>query len=249
VEVLDFLGKGMSRWTDSPGSSVSSNRRLSQVELLEFHRHGWLGPYLISDLSLVDQVRQIAQKTPRSERSGRHLDLHTLFRLCVCEEVLDRVEGLLGPDVVLFQSRMWVKRVGAGRLGWHQDVASWPMHPPLAVSAWIALEDVRHANGCMQLASGSHRRFHAHEESDGVRIVPGFSPSQLVSMELGAGQFFLFSGTLVHASEANATAQPRHALAVRFTTPSVSVDRPQPHILVRGRDRFGLHPLVSPPTE
>src|SRR5688572_22866732 len=43
-----------------------------------------------------------------------------------------------------------------GKLNWHQDYAYWPLAQPLAVTAWIALDDVTLENGCMKMALGSH---------------------------------------------------------------------------------------------
>ena len=40
---------------------------------------------------------------------------------------------------------------------WHQDAPLWPILAPMTeVSAWVALDDVDEANGCMSMVPGSH---------------------------------------------------------------------------------------------
>ena len=73
-------------------------------------------------------------------------------------EILDCVEALLGPDIVLWGSQVFCKPARTGRkIPWHQDGKYWPMRPLATVSAWIAIDDATPENGNMRYLPGSHR--------------------------------------------------------------------------------------------
>ena len=77
---------------------------------------------------------------------------------------MDRVEGILGPDIVLWQSNFFNKPPGAKEIPWHQDMNFWSseIEPGINVSAWLAIDDTDVTNSCVQLMPGSHRKMIPH---------------------------------------------------------------------------------------
>jgi hypothetical protein len=71
--------------------------------------------------------------------------------------LLDLVEQVLGPDVILWGSQVFCKPARTGRtIPWHQDGQYWPIRPIATCSVWIALDDATPENGCMRYVPGSH---------------------------------------------------------------------------------------------
>src|SRR5207244_2165335 len=91
----------------------------------------------------------------------RHLDEEFVWRLATHPRVLDAVEELIGPDILLLGSHFFCKYPAEERgerfVAWHQDVTYWGLEPPFALSAWVAIDDADEANGCMRAIPGSHR--------------------------------------------------------------------------------------------
>ena len=191
----------------------------------------------------------------------RHLDDRTIYELCAHPAVVERVASILGPDVLVWHSRVFHKRSGDPPIPWHQDGAYWNLEPLVSVSAWIAIERADASNACVEVIPGSHRKPLTHVPAPGTgRFARQAEPSQVdaqgaVRIELDPGEFFLFDPWLLHSSTANPSGRPRTALSVRYTTPAVTVDveKLRPSVpgygvqLVRGCDRDGRNPLARPP--
>jgi hypothetical protein len=179
--------------------------------------------------------------------------------------VLDLVEQVLGPDVILWGSQVFCKPARTGRtIPWHQDGQYWPIRPIATCSVWIALDDATPENGCMRYVPGSHAAgslfVHRRREGEDLVLFEEVDPAahDLAGARddaLEAGQFSLHDVYLIHGSEANRSDRRRAGFVVRFM-PATSlfdrhIDRRQdqaglsfsfsrrPIWLVRGRDRAG----------
>lgn len=107
---------------------------------------------------------------------------------------------------------------------WHQDAPYWPMDPIGAFSAWIAVDDVTIANGCLHFVPGSHK-FGLLEPVnlgiEGESIVDkmserGYKVAEPVPMEMEAGGVTFHHGCNFHYAGPNQTDQPRRAHAVIY---------------------------------
>jgi len=80
--------------------------------------------------------------------------------------LLDVVEDLLGPDLVIYNTQALLKPAFHGTSQpWHQDAAYWPIRPMNMVSCWIAIDEATPENGCMRFIPGSHKRGLAEHRS------------------------------------------------------------------------------------
>ena len=53
--------------------------------------------------------------------------------------ILDMVEQVVGPDIVLWGTTLFYKRAVSGpETGWHRDGQVWPIKPLATTSVWIA---------------------------------------------------------------------------------------------------------------
>ena len=168
------------------------------------------------------------------------------------ETLLDAVEDLIGPDLLLWDGAFINKAPRTATfVSWHQDLTYWGIGPPeRIVSIWLALSEVNSANGCMRVVPGTHRggilphvdRFGGENLlSRGQEIDAGFDPDAAVDVVLAPGQMSLHHGHVVHGSNPNASDQRRIGFNLQFIAPGVR-QREMTHdsaMLVRGRDRDG----------
>ncbi len=73
------------------------------------------------------------------------------------DTVLDTVEAIIGPDILIWTSDLIVKEAGKGKyVGWHQDLPYYELSTNKAVSAWLALTPSTRVSGCMRVLPGTH---------------------------------------------------------------------------------------------
>jgi len=232
---------------------------LSPAEIRQYHDEGYLGPYVLCSpaqmaelrAKIVDEVLPTLMARPDKQR---HLDARVVYDLCTHPAVLDRIESLVGPDVLLWQSRIVTKEPGAKLITWHTDDNYLKIEPRLNFSAWIALDETTEQNGAVRLMPGTHKLTIPHIPSTGdvyspMQADPRYfdENGRVVEMRLQPGEFFLFTDRTLHQSGPNHTAQARIGLAVRFTVPLVRIDHDLGVLVVRGQDRLGFNEIVQPP--
>jgi len=179
--------------------------------------------------------------------------------------ILDLVEQLIGPDIILWGSQVFCKPAATGKaIPWHQDGQYWPIKPLATCSVWIALDDARPENGCMRFIPGSHSGANVFRHRTSARndivlnqeVEPAlFDESKARDDVLEAGQFSLHDVYLIHGSNANRSPNRRAAFAIRYMPATSTFERhtgdthrqadvsfsmsKRPIWLLRGRDRGG----------
>lgn len=241
--------------------------KLSPAEIDFFHQNGYLGPYEAVSPEDMAGIREhidtevLTRPGPsRSIVQSRHMDSRVVYDLATQPAILDRAASLYGPDLILWATNFFNKEPGGLEIPWHQDMNYWPLEPLLNISAWIAIDDVKIDNSCVQLLPGSHKKIVPHIKSrDGMAFGEEadeefFDKSRIVNMELEPGQFFLFNEKLLHHSEPNRSNRRRMGMSVRLTLPIVRIEQDGPPlhpghcaILVRGEDYMGFNRLMDPP--
>lgn len=228
----------------------------------QFLTTGFAGPFQLVEEAEAHQLRVaycaaagIDVRTPgpaTAALSAWHHQHRWAYDLAIRPAILDRVEELLGPDLILWAMFAWYKPPHTGkRIPWHQDASYWPIEPKKNVTAWVALDHCTPANGCLRLIPGSHRTAIGHVAvTDPTSwFDKGADPSavderQAVDAVLRPGEFVLFNEGTLHGSEANRSDRPRFGLSLRYTSPEVNIngdkwgDDRVKAFLVRGVDRF-----------
>jgi len=243
-----------------------SSSLLSENEVKQFHENGYLGPFTaVSEKVMAvirDRLDEEVLTTPGpsggSPSSMRHLDKKLVYDLVTHREILGRVQGILGPHLLLWACTFWLKEPGGKEIPWHQDLNYWPVEPIINITAWIAVDEVTEENACLQVIPGSHRSIIPHvtggegkwfdEEADPEKI----DTSKAVNLTLKPGQFVLFNERLVHHSDVNTSNMRRFAMGPRFTIPIVRINHGElfpghAAILVSGEDYMGFNRLTEPP--
>ena len=163
-------------------------------------------------------------------------------------EILDPVESLLGPDLLVWSVELFIKEPGSAKtVSWHQDITYWGMgETDEEVTAWVALSEVSEAAGCMRFIPGSHTGgLVAHRDTFAAdnllsrgQSIDAVDESRAAFGPLRPGEMSLHHGRCFHASGPNRSDDRRIGLAIRYVTPGVR----QPGLgrdyamLVRGTD-------------
>jgi non-heme Fe2+,alpha-ketoglutarate-dependent halogenase len=182
------------------------------------------------------------------------------FELCSHPRLVGAVADLLGPNVMLWDAKLFPKPAHSRSfVSWHQDATYVGLRPlDKVLTVWIALTEADAENGAMSYLPGSHRmgqREHAKTHADGNLLSRGqvisyqVDPGRVRAVTLHAGQASAHHMHLVHGSPPNPSARPRIGLSINFVTPDVieTGDDPRPATVLRGVDQYGhFAPLRVP---
>jgi len=191
-------------------------------------------------------------------KEGPHYTLRFASELARHPRVLDAVEDIIGPDVLLWSSAIWIKEPGDGRyVSWHQDGRYWGLEPFDGVSVWIALSPATEESGAMRMIPGTHLGpvvDHVDTYAEGNLLtrgqaIPGVDEARAVTVALSPGQMSLHAMGTFHGSGPNRAGDRRIGFSAQYLPPHMRqvVGEPDYAILVRGQDRHG-HFLLREPT-
>jgi len=232
---------------------------LSQQQLEQFNREGYLKPFRVFDEEEIighrayfDDLlaRVLAEGGSSYSISTAHLKYGTVYDILTHPRIVALVQAILGDNVVAWGSHYFCKLPGDAKpVHWHQDASYWPLTPAHAVTVWLAIDDADRENGCMRFLPGSHHYGHLTyrltEESENavlnqaVEEVEQFGDP--VDVELGAGEVSLHTDLLLHGSEPNRSPRRRCGLTLRYCAAEVraSLDWNLKGVLVAGSDPTG----------
>lgn len=186
---------------------------------------------------------------PLHYKSKVHTILRSPMELATLPGVLDIVEQLIGPDILLYNVTYVVKDPGStAHVSWHQDLTYWGLSHDDQVSMWLALSPATAESGCMRMLPGSHRTGrHAHETTEDDsnvlfqgQTVHGISEDDAVMCPLQPGQASFHHGWTLHASMPNLSNDRRIGLNVQYIAPHIRQTKNDHDtaILVRGEDGY-----------
>lgn len=251
-------------------------RVITEDRATAFARDGYVAGIRVYDTEGADQVRREFDALEAAEGRDkcqiglldRHFDQRFAWEVATHPTVLDTVEAAIGPDILLLATHFFCKYPEPGAttapkfVAWHQDVTYWGLEPPLAVTAWYAVDDADVENGCMRVIPGTHDAIREHGTSQRAgnllsinQEVPASEAEEqrAVDVVLRAGEISLHHGTLIHGSNPNLSPRRRCGLTIRYVPPYVrqvatnSQGRTWTAILVRGKDPYGHFGTVEAP--
>jgi non-heme Fe2+,alpha-ketoglutarate-dependent halogenase len=248
-------------------SAPVATRRLAPSQIEAFHRQGYLYP--LRALS-ADEARRLRGQLEAFEarqgapirdlyRTKSHLVFTWVAELVRHPRILDAVEDLLGPDLLVWSAGFFLKEARDPHyVSWHQDSTYWGLSAPDVVSAWLALTVANVANGCMRVVPGSHLRDQIpHRDtfsrdnllSRGQEVMVEVRDEDAVPMPLEPGEFSLHHVRMIHGSEPNGSDDRRIGLAIRYipTRLRQTAGSRDSATLVRGVDRYGHFELEPAP--
>lgn len=228
---------------------------LSQEQVQSYDRDGCVFPVTI--MSPIEAKRHRARlEQAEAERGRMHYMTKPYLVFTSAAEIgrhpalLDAVESILGPDILLWDSAYVIKEPNNQRfVSWHQDLTYWGLDSDRLVTAWFALSPSTPENGCMKFIPGSHlqgKQDHRDTYAEDNILHRGqeiadVDDSRAVDIVLRPGQASLHHGWVTHGSGANPSSERRIGLTLQYTVPGVRqvVGELESATLVRGVDNFG----------
>jgi phytanoyl-CoA dioxygenase PhyH len=126
----------------TPGEAREYRRRLEAVEAA----HGG---------TLTAEIRQ-----------KPHLLFTWLADLVRHPAILDAVEDVLGPNLLVWSTSFFIKGPrDSAFVSWHQDATYWGLSEPDVITAWVAFTEATVDNGAMRMVPGSHGEQLAHRDT------------------------------------------------------------------------------------
>lgn len=262
--------------------------RLSADELSTYHTEGLVKPAYRLPADVLADLQGLLEETLDATPGQRPESLvcphiagmnnmpeaiaRRWLDLCCRPDLIDLVEDIIGPDIVLWGAQVFCKPAGTGlEVPWHQDGAFWPIRPLATCSIWIAIDDVMLENGAMRYIKGSHKdgRILRHEHSERTdlalnQVLPDevLDEHRMAIDDLPAGAISLHDVYLVHGSAPNRSNKRRAGFVIRYMPATSHYDRSlarpgsalantnlgeRPIFLVRGRDhtdKTDMHDLT-----
>ncbi len=239
---------------------VEDPKLLTREQIDHYNEKGYIAPIDVLDADQIGVIREyfdellpkaLAAGWNNYEITNWHKTCRGVWDIVTRSEILDYVQDLLGPTVILRHSHFFAKLPGDGkRVSWHQDASYWPISPSKVVSAWLAIDDVDSENAPLQIIPGSHR--HAQlpfdestAEENNVLNQTVQRPEQYgdepLALELKAGQMSLHSDWILHGSDVNRSSRRRCGLALRYLSSDVRAYHGwnENSVVCRGEDPSG----------
>jgi hypothetical protein len=230
----------------------------------KYHELGFASPVVELPEDEVSRFREAFEELERHYGTGLRPEHLKYLHLCfpwACElathpRILDAVEALLGPDLLVHSSSVFYKASFDGTfVDWHQDGCYLGLSSSAYVTAWIALTASTVDNGCMKVIPRSHTARVAHENRElagnqlFLSITGTVDEAAAVDIMLAPGQCSLHHPDLIHGSGPNRSGGKRIGFAVRYIAPSVSQKVVHPPVLLaRGRDDHRNYEHMDAPT-
>ncbi|HEU4434127.1 MAG TPA: phytanoyl-CoA dioxygenase family protein [Pyrinomonadaceae bacterium] len=186
---------------------------------------------------------------------GPHLYFRWAWELSTHPRVLDCMEQLIGPNILLKSTRLFYKfGQSASFVGWHQDGITERVDQAFVPAIWLGLTEATAENGCLRVVPRSHRLGlvpHDDRPNPNNLTTQGLtaqvkidSPHDIVMRE---GEMSLHHPLILHASSPNQSAESRIGFSATYSTPALTASRTAV-AWVRGdgpRDRFTI--VGAPP--
>ncbi len=239
---------------------------LSPAAIAQYERDGFYHPLSALDAGQVARCRRDVERVERENldaiggafRHKPHLLLTSLDAEVRNETILDAVEDLIGPDILVWASLFFTKEPGdPGYVGWHQDSTYWGLSGPEVVTAWLALSPATVASGAMRMLPGSHLQGQiSHRETynkrslltRGQEVEADIDEDKAVNILLEPGEFSLHHIRVIHGSGPNRGDDRRMGFTIRYIPTHLhQIHGRDRALLVRGTDEYGHFDHETPP--
>jgi len=232
-------------------------KKLSDNEVAAYWQDGFVGP-----IDVMSENEALALRQRVEEVEARYGAVHYMVKpylvMTAADEIahhpalLDAVEDIIGPDILLWDAALIIKEPGDRKfVSWHQDLTYWGLDSvDEVVSVWLALSPATVESGTMKMLPGSHRQgqlsHHATDDdnnvlSRGQTVDVAVDEGRSVDNVLKPGQMSLHHGLVFHASLPNVSDDRRIGFNMNLVNPKVRQLRVENDsaMLLRGEDRYG----------
>jgi hypothetical protein len=241
-------------------------KRLSSAALERYRRDGFYFPVPVLSPGEALEIRRKLEAVEAAHggrlkgelRQKPHLLFTWLADLVRHPTILDAVEDVLGPNLLVWSTSFFIKEAGdPAYVSWHQDATYWGLSEPDVLTAWVAFTEATVDNGAMRMVPGSHGEQLAHHDtfaphnllSRGQEIAVEVDEARGVDVRLKPGEMSLHHVRMVHGSPANRSSDRRIGFAIRYIPTHVRqiAGGEDGAMLVRGVDDYHYYVPERPP--
>ena len=210
---------------------------LTKLQIEQYHDQGFISPIrVISEqeaLSIKDELEQVEKEFPEEinseSRNNLHLSFAFLDALAHNKIIVDAIEDLIGPDISLWASVMFIKEPSSKQyVSWHQDATYMGLDSLDFPTPWIALSPSNIETGCMTMIAGSHKtKIQNHEDTFAEnniltrgQVIQDVDESKAVDLILQPGEMSIHHGAVIHGSQPNNSNQRRIGFSLQSYMPN-----------------------------
>ena len=210
---------------------------LTKLQIEQYHDQGFISPIrVISEqeaLSIKDELEQVEKEFPEEinseSRNNLHLSFAFLDALAHNKIIVDAIEDLIGPDISLWASVMFIKEPSSKQyVSWHQDATYMGLDSLDFPTPWIALSPSNIETGCMTMIAGSHKtKIQNHEDTFAEnniltrgQVIQDVDESMAVDLILQPGEMSIHHGAVIHGSQPNNSNQRRIGFSLQSYMPN-----------------------------
>jgi ectoine hydroxylase-related dioxygenase (phytanoyl-CoA dioxygenase family) len=237
---------------------------LTEFAQRQYEEEGIVFPISVLSANEVSKYRtacdeleeQLGGKPRTVEVRQMHMHFPWAYELSTHPRVLDAVEAVLGPDLLIWATELFAKhpRDSTVSIGWHRDRPYMGFEGGVTATAWIALSNSNSFNGCMRAVPGPKRgdmvvadltEDPCRGSPQGTTRAPADRPP-IVDVILRPGEMSLHDADIPHGSRPNQSDEKRVGFVVRFITPEVQARDVRP-LVVLARGHVGAQFELFPP--
>lgn len=235
---------------------------LTDQHLADYRELGFLHSVPILSDTEIAHFRAEIDRTCQAigGRVTRLNSLHLFFRwawdLCTHPRLLDCLERIMGPNILITSTRLFYKHgQSASYVGWHQDGITQRLEDGRAPAIWLGLTAATVENGCLRVVPRSHKfGLVNHDSSPALPPLPGANKTLTTWPEddlsgrmaqvppnydppfdlvMRAGEMSIHHPVTLHGSNPNVSDEPRIGLSASYTIPEL-YKNPKAVVWVRG---------------
>ena len=212
-------------------------RVLTKLQIEQYHDEGFISPIrVISEqeaLFIKEELEQVEKEFPEEinseSRNNLHLSFAFLDALAHNKIIVDAIEDLIGPDISLWASVMFIKEPSSKQyVSWHQDATYMGLDSLDFPTPWIALSPSNLETGCMTMIAGSHKtKIQNHEDTFAEnniltrgQVIQDVDESKAVDLILQPGEMSIHHGAVIHGSQPNNSNQRRIGFSLQSYMPN-----------------------------
>lgn len=257
---------------------------LTNQQLADYEELGFVHSIPILSEDEVGHYRTEVERTCQAiggrvtRLDGVHLFFRWAWELSTHPRLLDCLEQVLGPNILLKSTRLFYK-IGhsASFVGWHQDGITERVEDARAPAVWLGLTAATVENGCLRVVPRSHRfGLLEHESNPDLDPLPGVDtsaqaqswswlhrdelsgritrvPAELNSrcdLVMRPGEMSIHHPVILHGSNPNLSPESRIGLSASYSTPEL-YDDDRAVVWVRNdgpTDQHHFEVIDKPPT-
>jgi hypothetical protein len=228
---------------------------LTKGQLADYEELGFLHSVPILSQDEVAHYRAEVEKTCQAiggrvtRLDGLHVFFPWAWELSTHPRLLNCLEQLLGPNILLKSTRIFYKYGKTGSyVGWHQDGITETLEDGRAPAIWLGLTAATVENGCLRVVPRSHRfGLHEHYSNPDLKPLPGADTSAPIAswskahgdelsgritnvppnfdepfdLVMNPGNMSIHHPVILHGSNPNLSTESRIGLSASYSTPEL----------------------------